>query len=210
MVCVTPTLAAASVSVCREPESPAAVVLVLPGGKDRSDRPFRPWQLASVRMVPFTRDLRRAMSDYAVWQVRYRYRGWNDRDPVRDAAWALDEARRRHPGAPVILVGHSMGGRVALRVSGDPVVRAVCALAPWLPPDEPVGHLAGQRILIAHGLDDRITDPEGSARFAERAKAAGAEVTFAPLSGTGHAMLRRAGDWAGLVRVFCKTSRIRG
>jgi pimeloyl-ACP methyl ester carboxylesterase len=32
---------------------------------------------------------------------------------VRDARWALGEIHRAHPGVPVVLVGHSMGGFVA-------------------------------------------------------------------------------------------------
>ncbi|WP_438949092.1 LLM class flavin-dependent oxidoreductase, partial [Streptomyces harbinensis] len=32
---------------------------------------------------------------------------------------------------PVVLVGHSMGGRAALRAAGHPAVTGVVALAPW-------------------------------------------------------------------------------
>jgi rhodanese-related sulfurtransferase len=42
-----------------------------------------------------------------------------------------------HPIVEVVLVGHSMGRRAALRAGGDPQVAAVCALAPWTPPSTP-------------------------------------------------------------------------
>ena len=48
-----------------------------------------------------------------VGQVRYRYRGWNgvDADPVADVRQALDELADLVGEVPVVLVGHSMGGR---------------------------------------------------------------------------------------------------
>jgi len=99
-------------------------------------------------MVPFGWALRRATrgADVAVWQLRYRYGGWNEpyRDPLRDVSWALDEVRRRHPDAVVVLIGHSMGGRAALWAAGEPTVVAVCALAPWIEPGDPAGQVAGR------------------------------------------------------------------
>jgi pimeloyl-ACP methyl ester carboxylesterase len=95
-------------------------------------------------------------------------------------AWALDEVRRRHPRARVVFIGHSMGGRTALRCAGDPSVVGVCALAPWIEPGEPSAHLAGRTVLIAHSDRDRITDPEMSREFAEQVALAGAEVRFDP------------------------------
>src|SRR5262245_45149109 len=108
---------------------PRALAIVLHGGAvDGYGRTHR-GQPAYLRMVPF---LRRPPADTAIWMLRYRYRGWNGgaADPVRDLEWALDEAARRHPRVPVILVGHSMGGRTALWGAGAPPVTAVCALAP--------------------------------------------------------------------------------
>ena len=140
----------------------------------------------------------------AVWTLRYRYRGWNAPDlaPVADARWALDEVRRAHPGVPVVLVGHSMGARTALRVAGDPAVTAVCALAPWTPAHEPVTQLAGRTVLIAHGDLDRMTDPRLSHAYALRAKEVTDAVCRFDIRGEGHAMLRRAREWRLLVRRF--------
>ncbi len=92
--------------------------------------------------VPFARALHRELGPQgvAVWSVRYRYRGWNGSaaSPVADARAALDGVRRTHGQVPVVLLGHSMGARTALRVADDPLVRGVTALAPWLPDGEPV------------------------------------------------------------------------
>jgi pimeloyl-ACP methyl ester carboxylesterase len=140
----------------------------------------------------------------AVWVLRYRYRGWNepDQDPVRDARWALDQARQRHPGAPVALLGHSMGARAALLVAGDPAVTAVCALAPWITPDEPVGQLRDRAVLIAHGDRERMTSPRLSFDYALAARGVSDRVCRFDVLGDGHAMLRRAGDWSWLVCRF--------
>ena len=113
-----------------------AVALVLHGGKARSMRPASRRQLSAVRMTPFARALQRAGSaaGLAVWTLQYRDRGWNDKgSQVHDALWALDQVEREHPGAPVYLVGHSLGGRAAMGAGGHPSVRAIMALAPWLP-----------------------------------------------------------------------------
>ena len=100
---------------------------------------------------------------------------------------------------PIVLVGHSMGGRAALRAGGDPQVAAVCALAPWTPPGEPVGHLRDQTVAILHGRGDRWVPAKLSADFAVRAqrgrrargplhrRRAGTRCCAAPCAGTGFA-----------------------
>lgn len=180
-----------------------AAVLVLHGGQENSTAPAAPWHPAYLRMIPFARDLRRAPG-VAVWQLCNRHRGWNapDLDPVADARWALDRLRAAYPDVPVALVGHSMGGRVALRVADDPAVVGVCALAPWTPDGEPVGQLAGRTVLIAHGDRDRMTDPALSYTYAERAKVVTDAVARFDVLGDAHAMLNRYGEWTRLVRRF--------
>ena len=183
----------------RGPRSGArAVVLVLHGGRANSADPSTRG-LAYLRMVPFARGVAARFPDTAVWLLRYRVRGWNGpaEDPLRDARWALGEARSRHPGAPVVLIGHSMGGRAALRLAGEPDVRGVCALAPWIAPGEPMTPPAGATVLIAHGVRDRVTDAEASARYAARIGA-----SFVPVPGEGHALLRRPVFWQRLVSDF--------
>ena len=183
-----------------------AVALVLPGGQASSLRPASARQLTARRMRPFAAAIHRAGHDagLAVGLVRYRYRGWNGQQasPLADVSWALDEARRRHGDVPVILLGHSMGGRAALRMGGDRSVRAVLAFAPWLPDGEPAGQLAGRRVLIAHGSLDRVTSPSASRAFAHAAAAAGAEVTWTGVRGDTHAMLLRYRTWQRLAIRF--------
>ncbi|GAA2385270.1 alpha/beta hydrolase [Catellatospora methionotrophica] len=180
---------------------PRALVILLPGGAERGHGRLWRGSPAYLRMLPFQRAL---PADVTVWRLRYRLRGWNGpaADPVRDLAWALDRARERHPRLPVILIGHSMGGRAALWGAGDPQVTAVCALAPWIEPGDPVGQLAGRTVLIAHGDHDRITDPAASRRYAAAAERAGGHVTFLSVAGDGHGMLRRARYWHRLVGGF--------
>ncbi|WP_019633287.1 alpha/beta hydrolase [Actinomadura atramentaria] len=191
----------------RGPARPRAVALLLHGGREHGREPTHPRQPAPLRMVPFGWELERAgrRRGLAVWTLGYRMRGWNgdDASPVPDARWALDRVRAAcGPGTPVVLVGHSMGGRTALRVAGDPAVVGVAALAPWVPRGEPVEQLAGRRVLVLHGEEDGTTPPAASRAFVRRARAAGVGAVYVPVPGEGHAMLRRPGVWHRAVTGF--------
>jgi pimeloyl-ACP methyl ester carboxylesterase len=181
-------------------------VLLLHGGEETSKARAHRLRPAYVRMLPFAYDLHRAgrARGIAVWLLCNRIRGWNtpDLDPVTDARMALDRIHALHPGVPVVLVGHSMGARVAFRVADDPAVVAVCALAPWTTEKDHVEQLAGRKVLIAHGDRDTVTDPKDSYDYAERAKAVTDSVCRFDVRGEGHAMLRRPGEWTRLVRRF--------
>ncbi|WP_231644723.1 alpha/beta family hydrolase [Sciscionella sediminilitoris] len=183
------------------PGRSAAVVLLLHGGRVMSGRRVSRCALAHLRMLALGRRIgrERVSCGLAIGVLRNRYRGWNEpgRDAIADARWAIGEARRRHPEIPLILVGHSMGGRVALRLAGAPGVRAVCALAPWIEPGEPSTQLAGCRVLIAHGNRDSWTDPAASQRYAQHAG-----VPWIVIPGSGHAMLRRGRWWLTVIRHF--------
>ncbi|MBD8507631.1 alpha/beta fold hydrolase [Hoyosella sp. G463] len=173
-----------------------AIVLVLPGGKVRNSRPLRPWHLAAVRMRPFTAALR-AVPGLDVTQVSYSQRGWNgDGSTVRaDALAILQQRLALYPGTPVVLVGHSMGGRVAAHCASHPAVRGVVALAPWWPQDEGALLGEGQRVHVLHGTADGWTDPAASRRETLRASTAGVEASWHPVEGAGHFMLRDASRW---------------
>lgn len=183
-----------------------AVVLVLHGGRSSSQQPVRDHQLAYVRMRLLSQNLHRSAGrkGASVCLVRNRLRGWNepDLDPVVDARWALDHATTRHPATPIVLVGHSLGGRAALRIADHPAVIGVCALAPWTESSDPVHQLAGKSVLIAHGTRDRTTSATAAAEFADRAGRHGDSVRFESVPGSGHAMLRRKRRWDRLVRRF--------
>jgi alpha-beta hydrolase superfamily lysophospholipase len=174
------------------------VVLVLHGGKVSSVERTAAWQPAVLRLTLLAWAIRRRLDPHgiAVARLRFSIRGWNgpEASPVADARWALQRIRD-HIDAPIVIVGHSMGARAAVRVAGDPAVAGVIGLAPWLPPAESVEFLAGRQLLIAHGTADRITDPALSAAFAQRAKAVASDVNVEFIPGDGHAMLRKAGLW---------------
>jgi pimeloyl-ACP methyl ester carboxylesterase len=194
----------------RWPTEPARVhslVLVLHGGQARSPITVRRRpQLSYLRMVPFARFLHRRGGGrgLSVRILRYRYRGWDEPElhPVQDARWALAQLRDQYRDVPVVLLGHSMGGRAALRVADHPAVSAVCALAPWTTDDEPVHQLAGRSVLVAHGDREHMTDPRLSYRFAVRAKQVTPRVCRFDVLGDGHAMLRRPHDWTELAARF--------
>ncbi|MCS0637785.1 alpha/beta hydrolase [Streptomyces sp. LP05-1] len=178
------------------PEAPRGAVLLLHGGRADGLGPPPLVNLPGFRMRPFGSAIRRAPGGDGVLlgSVRYRLRGWNgDRaDPVRDAREALAELEF---DGPVVLVGHSMGGRTALRAAADPRVRGVVGLAPWCPPREPVAHLAGKRVLLLHDEADRVTAARGSWAFLDRAGRAGALARGVVMPAGGHTMLRGAADW---------------
>jgi pimeloyl-ACP methyl ester carboxylesterase len=185
---------------------PVALVLLLHGGREESYDPVRRGNLAALRMSALGRSLDTDGS-VPVVALRYRYRGWNDPDgtrtpdPVDDALAALATLSRRFGPVPVVLVGHSLGGRTALRAAAYPTVRALAALAPWLPEGEPVDTLAGRTVLIAHGRRDRVTDSKHSVAYARRAVPV-ADAVYLRLIDDSHSMLRAAGTWHRLVREF--------
>ena len=178
------------------------VTLLAPGGRSKSVAAGSRLQAPAIRMYPILLGLHRdgRRHGIATCQLRYRMQGYNEGDPVADVAWALDEIARRHGDVPVCLAGHSMGGRSVLRAAGAGNVRAVVALAPWLPPGEPVGQLAGRSVVIAHGLRDRVTDPGRSLEYALRGSAVAEHLCRFEVARSGHAMLERFWLWQRLVR----------
>lgn len=175
-----------------------ACVLVLPGGKVRSDEPSRWWHLANLRMVFVARALRRRLgSDVEVRRVQYRYRGWNSPqlDAVRDATAALDELRERCAAKSIVLVGHSMGGRVAARLASRGDVGAVVALAPWWVNGAGDRIPAHTRLLVVHGTADTWTDPSDSHAQTHRARARGLDAHWVGIDGAGHYMVYRWREW---------------
>jgi predicted esterase len=177
------------------------VVVVLHGGKADSHETSEPRHLSSRRVNPLVRALHRhgRRHGVAVWKVRYRVRGWNgrERSPVRDAEWALAEIRRRHGAVPVVLVGHSMGGRVAVHVLGDRSVVGAVLLCPWLP-REPLEGARDRQVLLAHATTDRWTSPRETWQWAAAARPLATTLTYVRVRRTGHFMLRRAGLWTDL------------
>ncbi|GAB3001211.1 hypothetical protein MBOU_31890 [Mycobacterium bourgelatii] len=164
----------------------------------RSDDVSRPWHLPNVRMAFLTRALRRRLGpDVVVRQVQYRLRGWNSPqlDPVHDAQRTLAELRTHYGPKPVVLVGHSMGGRVAARLASKGGVDAVVALAPWWVNGAGDHIPAPTRLLVVHGTADTRTDPADSQLQVSRARARGLDAQWIGIEGVGHHMVRRWREW---------------
>ena len=181
-----------------------AVALFCHGGTVASVEPPKERALSLVRMRTIEQFVSAAAADrgVATCLLRYRVAGWNGSaaDAFADVRWSLDRIRDEHgPDVPVVLVGHSMGGRAVLRAGSEAQVAAVCALAPWTPPTEPVEHLRGRTVAILHGRSDRWVPARLSADFAVRAEQAGARVARFTVAG-GHSMVRRAHLWHTFVR----------
>jgi predicted alpha/beta-hydrolase family hydrolase len=183
-----------------------AVAVLLHGGRAHGTAPVTARQLAVLRMLPFATALQRAgaADGLAVARLRFGVRGWNgtQRSPVADARWALDDLQQRYPGAPVALVGHSMGGRTAVYAADHENVRAVVGLAPWIEPGDPYLPLAARRVLFVHGTHDRMTSARGSAEFARQASTVAASMSYVQIRNDGHPMLRRPGIWHELTAGF--------
>ena len=185
--------------------SVSGVVVVAHGGQSVSTAPTSALQLAVLRMVPLAAAIRHAVRRHPVVVLRPRFavRGWNDAaaSPVEDLTRLLDDVRGQFGPVPVVLVGHSMGARAAMRAAGHPSVSAAAGLAPWLPPGEPVDQLAGRRILLAHGTADAVTSAAETWAYAERARAL-TSVTEIEVRAGEHSMLWRAPLWHALAAAF--------
>lgn len=187
-----------------DPRDARGVALVLHGGGGRGAVPVSPVQPSVLRMVPIAwRIVGVGRGRIAVFRLRNAYRGFG-RDPLADVRWALDRIRRSHPGYPVALVGHSLGGTVALAAAGERGVRSVVALAPWLTGGDRFDAAAEVSALIVHGSDDRVTDPAVAARYAAAARAEGAPVSFVGVEGGSHAMLRHRSAFETLPAQFVR------
>jgi alpha-beta hydrolase superfamily lysophospholipase len=190
----TPSPTGARLLDTAAPKDADGVVLVLHGGAQRRmPAPTRRTQLSVIRMVPIARAVARAgRGRVAVHRLLNSYRGWHsEQTPTDDVAWAIAEVRERHGDVPVVLVGHSLGGRAAIIAGADPAVTGVVALNPWLYPTDDA-RLEGTSVLVVHGDADRIAPLERARTVVQRlARRTSAELVVVP--GGKHAMLKHAG-----------------
>jgi pimeloyl-ACP methyl ester carboxylesterase len=180
-------------------------VLVLPGGKPESTAKSHPLQLTNQRIEWLARSLRHRLgSGVLVRRVQYRVRGWNSAglDALRDAATALDSMREHFDAAKIVVVGHSMGGRVAAHLSASGYVGAVVALAPWWPRDDADLIPNTCRLLVMHGTADTWTDPRSSYRQTVHARDRGVDAKWISIEGAGHYLFRQWPRWHGLTAQF--------
>jgi len=187
-------------------------VLVLHGGSSASTRTTSSGQLAVLRMIPVAAAVRGALrgTNAEVRRHRFAVRGWNGpaASPVADLRQVLDDLAGVPRPPAVVLIGHSMGGRAALRVADHPLVTAVAGLAPWIPPEEPFIPLPGRRVLLVHAAADRVTSPAATWAYARQA-AGPAAVTAIELRSGDHAMVRRARLWHRLAGEFARCALAR-
>jgi alpha-beta hydrolase superfamily lysophospholipase len=185
------------------------IVLVAHGGQASSTEPTSALQPAVLRMIPVGAAIWYALrgSGAVVRRPRFRVRGWNgaQASPVGDLNRALDAIAAEFGPVPVVLVGHSMGARAAVRAAGHPAVSAVAGLAPWLPPGEPADQLASRPVLLVHGTSDGITSPAETWAFADRARAV-TEVAAVEVRDGDHPMLRRARLWHAIAAEFARAA----
>jgi alpha-beta hydrolase superfamily lysophospholipase len=187
------------------PRDARVLVLLLHGGtEDGNDRAVPLWWPPALRMAQFAPALRRTDPGAAVFLLWNAVKGWADgTPPVRDARWALDELAGTYPGTPIVLLGHSMGGRAGVRVLGTPAVAGLVGLAAWLPADEPspARPADGQRapLVLIHGAGDGevpITEARRWANSAGRGNTGEAPpVRFVTIPHGEHTMLRQASLW---------------
>lgn len=171
------------------------MVLVIHGGAQRAEpTAVSRTQLSVIRMVPFARAIARAARGrVAVHRLLNARRGWDpDHPPTADVAWALGAIKEAYGDLPVVLVGHSLGGRAALLAGADGEnVRGVVALNPWVYPTDDAA-LEGRSVLIVHGDADRIA-PLAQSRQVTRRLARRTDVELEVVTGGKHAMLSQAG-----------------
>jgi pimeloyl-ACP methyl ester carboxylesterase len=184
------------------PNAPKGIVLVLHGGAGRREAvPVSPTQLSVLRMVPVARRIARSR-DLAVFRLLNSQRGWgHDDTPLADVRWALKEVRGKYGDLPVLLVGHSLGGRAALLAATEPGVVGAVVLNGYLLPGDDSIDPAGRRLLFVHGTDDRIASYQG-ARAAAARLARRTDVEFLPVNGGRHAMLRHGRTFDGAAADF--------
>lgn len=190
--------------------TPRAVILMLHGGQESNTEPVRDKHASWWRMALLSRSLADFARDEQIDLdlLQYRLRGWNDASdpsPVRDARSALERFGIERPGVPVVLVGHSMGGRTACHVADDPAVLGVVGLAPWLPEGESNSAVAGKSLHVLHGTRDRWTSPRWSRDYVERSRATASAASWESLPGAGHFMLRQSSAWRRFVQDSIRT-----
>jgi len=194
-------------SGARSGQSPTAAVLVLHGGSSHSFAPTRWLDPAVLRLLPLARAIGREVPHATVYRLKFTVRGWNGEgeDAVRDVRWGLTMIRALDPGLPIVLVGHSLGGRVALRVGGDQGVAGVVGLAPWTPSEDAAAHLAGVPVVIIQGGRDRVIPELTTRPWLARAEQAGARLAVTVLPSAGHTMIRGFWVWHRLAAQGVRT-----
>ncbi len=97
---------------------------------------------------------------------------------------------------PVVLVGHSMGGRAACQ-RGGPSLWSVgwSPSRPGCRPAESVDALTDRELHAAHGRRDRITRAADTRAYVERAAEVASATSFTDMGDRGHYLLTGIHAW---------------
>jgi len=176
------------------PVPPRGLIILLHGGAERSTQQVNALRPAWQQVLRIQRAIAERTNDagIAVWAVRHAVAGWNDNsdpDPVQDARKTISAVRLAFGDLPIVLTGHSMGGRTAVRAADDPSVVGVVGLAPWLPDQESVQPLAGKHLRVAHARLDWISPVSEMQPFLNRAKSVTASYQVHDLGHDIHSMV---------------------
>ena len=130
--------------------------------------------------------------------MRYRIKSWRRLDDCVTDCRAAIALAKAEGARELALFGFSMGGAVAIASAGDPAVREVIGLSPWIPARLDLAPLDGKRLAVIHGsLDAPLpgipgVTPRSSRRGYERARARGIEGTYAVVGGGLHGLAVRS------------------
>lgn len=141
-----------------------------------------------------------ALPELGFVQVRYHASSWRALDALicdaRDAILVTRAQGAQH----ITLIGFSAGGATALAAAGHDGISEVIGLAPWIPDEMDLSHLAGTRIQVIHGSWDGYrwwlpgVSPHHSLAGVARLQAAGADATHSVIDGAVHGIaVRRCG-----------------
>jgi len=131
----------------------------------------------------------------STWALKHSMQGWNDDknpSPVPEARRALEVAKDALGDVPIVLVGHSMGGRTAVRVADHKSVVGVIGLAPWLPRSESASTLTGKHLRVAHARLDHECGLSKMASFLKDAERTAATVQIEDMGLDLHYLVRRS------------------
>lgn len=180
-----------------------AVALMLHGGEPEGLDPSAETVVSAAIMRLWSAQLHRRLRDVAFVRLMNSVDGWNGRiaSPVADAEWALMRVRQLYPHQPIVLVGHSMGGRTAFELAEHPDVTSIVALAPWLADGYVEQRFLDTPLLVVHGRQDTVTSPEASRDLVERINSAGGDARLVSVPGW-HALALQRRRWQKQVAGF--------